>query len=76
MGDYHELVCQPQQLVFQRAAGGKRVIVAINAADTPVTLHFDAGCGRAVDLITGEDHDFGGGSELAAYDARYWLCER
>ena len=76
MGDYHELVCQPQQLVFRRAAGGKRVIVAINAADTPVTLHFDAGCGRAVDLITGEDHDFGGGSELAAYDARYWLCER
>ncbi len=28
------------------------------------TAHFDAGCGRAVDLITGQEHDFGGGSEL------------
>ena len=76
MGDYHELQCQPQQLVFQRSGGGKRVIVAINAAPQPVTLHFDAGCGRAVDLITGEDHDFGAGSEVGAYSCHYWLCER
>lgn len=75
-GDYHELQCQPQQLVFQRAAGGKRVIVAINAASEPATLHFDAGCGRAIDLITGEDHDFGAGSEVGPFSAHYWLCER
>lgn len=75
-GDYHELQCQPQQLVFQRAAGGRRVIVAVNAADTPCVLHFDAGCGRAVDLITGEDHDFGGGSEMPPFSCAYWLCER
>ncbi len=75
-GDYHELQCQPQQLVFQRSAGGKRVIVAVNAASEPVTLHFDAGCGRATDLITGDLHDFGGGSEVAAYSTAYWLCER
>lgn len=75
-GDYHELQCQPQQLVFQRAIGGKRVIVAVNAANEPVTLHFDAGCGRATELITGASHDFGGGSELAAYSTAYWLCER
>ena len=75
-GDYHELQCQPQQLVFQRAAGGKRVIVAINASPEPTTLHFDAGCGRAVDLITGEDHDFGAGSRVGPYSCHYWLCER
>ncbi|MGN0287168.1 MAG: alpha-amylase family glycosyl hydrolase [Atopobiaceae bacterium] len=75
-GDYHQLQCQPQQLVFQRAAGGKRVIVAVNASAEPCTLHFDAGCGRAVDLITGEDHDFGGGSEVGPYSCHYWLCER
>ena len=75
-GDYHELLCQPQQLVFQRAAGGRRVIVAVNAAPEPVTLHFDAGCGRAVDLIDGSDHDFGAGSELGALSCAYWLCER
>ncbi|MGI6755999.1 MAG: alpha-amylase family glycosyl hydrolase [Atopobiaceae bacterium] len=76
MGDYHELLCQPQQLVFQRAAGGKRVIVAINASEEPQTLHFDAGCGRAVDLITGDDHDFGAGSHIDAFSCAYWLCER
>jgi len=74
-GDYHELQCQPQQLVFQRAAGGKRVIVAVNASPETVTLHFDAGCGRAVDLIDGSDHDFGAGSEVGPYSCHYWLCE-
>ena len=76
MGDSHELQCQPQQLVFQRSCAGQRVIVAINAASQPTTLHFDAGCGRAVDLVTGEDHDFGAGSEVGAYSCHYWLCER
>lgn len=75
-GDYHELQCQPQQLVFQRCHGGERVIVAINASADPAVAHFDAGCGRAVDLITGEPHDFGGGSELAPFSAYWWLCER
>lgn len=75
-GDYHELLCQPQQLVFQRAAQGRRVIVAVNASKDPVVLHFDAGCGRAQDLITGEDHDFGAGSEVGPYSCHYWLCER
>ncbi len=75
-GDYHELMCQPKQLVFQRAVGGRRVIVAINADAEPAVLHFDAGCGRAIDLITGEEHDFGAGSEVGPFSAHYWLCER
>ena len=81
-GDYAQLQCQPQQLVFQRTYGGgehgtyERVIVAINASGEPATVHFDAQCGRAVDLITGEEHDFGGGSELKPYSAYYWRCER
>lgn len=75
-GDYRELQCQPQQLVFRRSHGDERVIVAINAAAEPAVAHFDAGCGRAVDLISGEPHDFGGGSELAPFSAHWWLCER
>ena len=75
-GDYTQLQCQPQQLVFQRRSEGERVIVAINAADSPAVVHFDAQCGRAVDLITGEEHDFGGGSELKPFSAYYWRCER
>ena len=75
-GDYTQLQCQPQQLVFQRRCESDRVIVAINASAEPATVHFDAQCGRGVDLVTGEEHDFGGGSELAPFSAYYWRCER
>ena len=52
------------------------MLVAINADAAPYTAHFDAGCGTAVDLITGEPHDFGGGSELPPYSAYFWKIER
>ena len=48
------------------------MLVAINADSEPDTAHFDAGCGMAVDLISGENHDFGGGSQLAPYSAYFW----
>lgn len=75
-GDYHQVEVQPNQLLFQRKSKRERLFVAVNAADVPYTFHFDAGCGRAVDVITGEDHDFGGGSEVAPFSAHFWLCER
>ena len=75
-GNYRELQVQPLHLVFQRKTKGQRIIVAINIADEPVRLHFNAKCGRAVDLLTGEDHDFGGGSEVEPYSCHFWLCER
>ena len=65
-----------RQCVFERAAEGHRVLVALNADSQPFTAHFDAGCGTAVDLITGQPHDFGGGSELPPYSAFYWQTER
>ena len=48
------------------------MLVAVNADGEPYVAHFDAGCGLAWDLITGEQHDFGGGSELPPYSAYYW----
>lgn len=75
-GDYHEIQCNPTSLIFQRQSDDQRVIVAVNASGERVVLHFDAQCGRAVDLITGEDHDFGGGSEVEPYSCHFWLCER
>ena len=51
------------------------MLVAINADSEGYTAHFDARCGRAVDLITGREHDFGGGSYLEPYSAYYWKCE-
>nr|WP_326184589.1 alpha-amylase family glycosyl hydrolase [uncultured Oscillibacter sp.] len=74
-GGYRNVLLTNRQAIFERAAGGQRVLVAINADSQPYTAHFDAGCGRAVDLITGRPHDFGGGSELPPYSAFYWQTE-
>lgn len=75
-GGYRNVLVQPKQLIFERYADGERVLVAINADGNPFDAHFDAGCGRAVDLITGADHDFGGGSTLEPYSCHFWKCER
>ena len=74
-GDFKDLLITNKQTVFQRSVEGERVIVAINAEDRPFTAHFNAGCGRATDLITGKMHDFGGGSELPPYSVAFWKCE-
>lgn len=75
-GDFHSVVLTNRQCIFERRTEGERVLVAINADDQPYTAHFDAGCGQAVDLITGELHDFGGGSRLEPYSAAFWKMER
>ena len=74
-GGFRSVVLTNKQCIFERAAEGERVLVAINADSEPYTAHFDAGCGMAVDLITGREHDFGGGSELPPYSAFFWRCE-
>ena len=74
-GGFRSVVLTNKQCIFERAAEGERVLVAINADSEPYTAHFDAGCGMAVDLITGREHDFGGGSELPPYSVFFWRCE-
>ena len=61
-----------KQCIFERCCDDERVLVAINADGCDYTAHFDANAGAAVDLITGDKHDFGGGSHLPPYSARYW----
>lgn len=75
-GGYRNVVLTNRQIIFERACDGERVLVAVNADSQPYTAHFDAGCGTAVDLISGRPHDFGGGSELPPYSAQYWKMER
>ena len=75
-GDFQELVLTNRQTIFQRKTEGERVLVAVNADAEPYVAHFDAGCGLAWDLITGEKHDFGGGSQLPPYSAQFWKMER
>lgn len=75
-GNFKTLVLTNHQCIFERACEGERILVAVNASDSPFTAHFDAGCGMAEDLLTGESHDFGGGSELPPYSAAFWKMER
>ena len=75
-GSYRNVVLTNRQIIFERKYGEERVLVAINADSQPFTAHFDAGCGMAWDLITGQKHDFGGGSTLPPYSAQFWKMER
>lgn len=75
-GDFRSVVLQNKHCIFERKCDDERVLVAINADENPVTVHFDAGCGTAVDLISGNMHDFGGGSELPPYSVQYWKMEK
>lgn len=74
-GSYRNVLVMPKQLIFERCLDGERVLVAINSDSAPYHAHFDAGAGRVVDLITGQQHDFGGGSELPPYSCYYWRVE-
>lgn len=74
-GGYRNVLLTNKQIIFERAAAGERVLVAVNAEDQPFTAHFDARAGRAVDLITGAPHDFGGGSLLLPHSVAYWRVE-
>ena len=75
-GTFRSVVLTNKQCMFERKTEAERVLVAINADSEPYVAHFDAGCGQAVDLITGKLHDFGGGSELPPYSAAFWKMER
>lgn len=75
-GSYRNVMVQPKQLIFERKTDSERVLVAINADSSTYHADFDAGCGLAEDLITGQPHDFGGGSDLPPYSCAFWKCER
>lgn len=74
-GDFRSIVLTNRQCIFERKTDMERVLVAINADSETYHADFNAGCGTAVDLITGDMHDFGGGSDLAPYSAAFWKME-
>ncbi len=75
-GDYTQLLLTNRQYIFQRCFEDERIIVAINIDENTFHADFNAGCGLATDLITGSQHDFGGGSDLPGYSVSYWKCEK
>lgn len=74
-GGFRSVLLTNKQCIFERKTDEERVLVTVNADGESFTAHFDAGCGKAVDLITGMEHDFGGGSELPPYSAYFWKME-
>ncbi|MBO4311069.1 MAG: alpha amylase C-terminal domain-containing protein [Lachnospiraceae bacterium] len=75
-GGMRSVVLTNRQCIFERKTADERVLVCINADSNDYTAHFDAGCGMAVDLINGDNFDFGGGTFLPAYSAKFLKCER
>ena len=71
-GGFRSVVLTNEQCVFARETEDESVFVAVNLADHPYFAHFDAGCGEAKDLISGEVHTFSGGRELPPYSAQFW----
>lgn len=71
-GSFKSIMLNNKQFIFERSYKDKRVLVAINADSETYVAHFNANAGRAKDLITGEIHDFGGGTEMPPYYAAYW----
>ena len=75
-GGMRNVLLTNRQCIFERKCDDERVMVAINIDGSPYMAHFDAGCGQALEMITGNMHDFGGGSELPPYSVQFWSMER
>ena len=75
-GSYRNVMVMPKQLIFERKTTKERVIVAINGDGSTYHADFDAQSGLAIDLITGKEHDFGGGSDLPPYSCMFWKTEK
>ena len=69
-GDFKQVVLTNNQCVLERRMGDEdRALICLNIEGSDYTAHFDAGCGCAFDLATGERIDFGGGLHLKPYAA-------
>ena len=71
-GDFKQLLLTNKQAIWERCCDGQRVLIAINIEDQEYVAHFNANAGRALDLISGQMHDFGGGSHLLPYSVAFW----
>jgi glycosidase len=75
-GSFRVVMVTNQQFIFERKTEGERVLVGVNVDAQEYVAHFDAGCGTAIELLTGKKHDFGGGSRMPGYSVSYWLMEK
>lgn len=71
-GSYRSILLTNRQFIFERVVDTERVLVAVNADSEAFAAHFDAQAGCADELITGDYHDFGGGSILPPHSVSFW----
>jgi len=75
-GSFRSVLLTNRQCIFERKTEKERIMIAVNADGVPFDAHFDAGCGQAQELLSGTQHDFGGGSRLEPYGVYFWKMER
>ncbi len=66
-GGFTSLLLTNRQCIFERETEGDRVIVVINADENSYHADFNARAGRATDMISGAEIDFGGGLDIPPY---------
>lgn len=71
-GGFRSLVLTNRQCIFERAAEGERVLVAINADEQSFHAGFHADAQKGIDLIAGEEQSFEEGVTLPGYSAYFW----
>ena len=68
-GDFKSLYLTNNQCLFFRSTNEGDILIAINASDSPHTVHADFRYGRFKDLIKSDIIDVGGGFEMEPYRA-------
>ncbi len=71
-GDFSSPFLTNKQCVIQRVCDGERVLVAINADAGDFDAGFDIGCGRLLDLMTGEEKEVNGPLHMPPYSASFY----
>ncbi|MBE5841044.1 MAG: cyclomaltodextrinase [Butyrivibrio sp.] len=66
-GGFTSLLLTNRQCIFERETESDRVIVVINADESSFHADFNARAGKATDMITGKEIDFGGGLDIPPY---------
>ena len=70
-GSYKNIIIQNHQLVFERCSDTERIIVAINAADTPYTACHQDLNGNAKELVAKLEVMLNGRIDLPPYSVQY-----
>ncbi len=70
-GSYRNVVIQNHQLIFERHSEKERMLVAVNASETPYTAQHPDLQGEAVDVLSEDTVKLDGKLEMPGYSVQY-----